>query len=157
METNYNEALIQDSQFLLEMCPDPPFSQNSNEQSLAQKWLDYLCTYQVEDLNDRRLKNIYISHLCAALVQRQLYGPFVREPNKGKLEKVDFQAVVLCPNSSIVEQQEKAHSTMQHPVRETTTQNLTTSMNASQPSVCSPQQPSSYTVVNATKTLNSTG
>ncbi|XP_065359103.1 uncharacterized protein LOC135953241 [Calliphora vicina] len=153
METNYDDALTQDFLFMLELCPVQAFPPNSDEQNLAQKWLEHLCTYAVEDLNDRRLRNIYISHLCAALVQRQLYGPFVKAPAEGKLEKVDFHAVAVCPNTSVI-QQPIAHSTMQYPAREQS--NLTMTLMPSQPSVCSPEH-SSYTVVDTTKTINSTG
>ncbi|XP_046807282.1 uncharacterized protein LOC111675849 [Lucilia cuprina] len=154
MEINYDDVLTQDFPFMLDLCPVQAFPANSEEQNLAQKWLEYLCTYEVEDLNDRRLRNIYISHLCTALVQRQLYGPFLKEPVKGeKLEKIDFHAVAVCPNTSMA-LQPNAHSTMQLPARETS--NFTMTLNPSKPSVFSPEQ-SSYTVINATKTINSTG
>lgn len=98
MEPNYDDALAEDSLFLLDLCPKQAFPSCSPEDNLAQKWMDHLCTYEVEDLNDRRIRNIYISHLCTALIKRQLYGPFLKEPPSGKLEKVDFNAQPPCPN-----------------------------------------------------------
>lgn len=169
MEINYNDALTQDSLFLLELCPVPRFPPNSAEQSFSQKWLDHLCTYQVEDLDDRRLRNIYISHLCTALIQRQLYGPFTKDPPKGKLEKVDFHATAVCPNTTFTQiqqpidhslsmseiQQPSAHSTMQQLPGGNL--DITRTINTSQTNMCSPVQNSSYTIVNATKTINSSG
>lgn len=91
-----DEVLAVDFLFLLDMCPQHPFPANSNEEYLAEKWLNYLCTYEVKDLADRRLKNIYISHLAAALIQRKLYGPFLREPQSGRLKKTDFLEEADC-------------------------------------------------------------
>ncbi|KAM7357557.1 uncharacterized protein ACRADG_002849 [Cochliomyia hominivorax] len=203
MEINYDDVLTQDSLFLLELCPTPSFLANSQEQHFAQKWLDHLCTYEVEDLDDRRIRNIYISHLCAALIQQQLYGPFTKEPPKGKLEKIDFHAAAAsCPNASILQplQQPNAHSTLQYPAliqqqfyepfsneppkdklekidyhataascpnasilqplqqpNAHSTLQYPAEENVCQTNVCSPQQSASYTIVNATKTINSTG
>ncbi|XP_073838932.1 uncharacterized protein [Musca autumnalis] len=76
------EQLPQDFLFLLEMCksPEDVFPHQSKEWQLTCQWLDYLSTYEAEELNDLRLVNIYMSHLCVALVEGKLYGPFLRAP-----------------------------------------------------------------------------
>lgn len=87
------ERLPQDFLFLLDVCksPEQVFSHDSRELQLTRMWLDYLSTYEAESVLEKRLVNVYMSHLCAALVDGKLYGPFVREPpSEGKLPSVDF-------------------------------------------------------------------
>uniref|UniRef100_A0A1I8P385 DUF4485 domain-containing protein n=1 Tax=Stomoxys calcitrans TaxID=35570 RepID=A0A1I8P385_STOCA len=79
----------QDFLFLLEMCKSPEnvFPVGSKDFELTQKWLNYLSTYQCEDRDEMRLVNVYMSHLCSGLVEGKLYGPFLKEPTEGKLQK----------------------------------------------------------------------
>ncbi|XP_073838931.1 uncharacterized protein isoform X2 [Musca autumnalis] len=97
------EQLPQDFLFLLEMCksPEDVFPHQSKELQLTRQWLNYLSTYEAEDFNDLRLVNIYMSHLCAALVEGKLYGPFLRAPpaSAEKLQKVDFHTELQTETS----------------------------------------------------------
>uniref|UniRef100_A0A1A9WC82 DUF4485 domain-containing protein n=1 Tax=Glossina brevipalpis TaxID=37001 RepID=A0A1A9WC82_9MUSC len=92
LKADFESELTVDFLFLLDLCRNPKdvFHSNSSDFKLAKAWIDFLCTYPCKTVADRRLKNIYMSHLCTALVEGKLYGPFVKHPKKGKLEMVDF-------------------------------------------------------------------
>lgn len=89
---SFDNQLTNDFLYLLEICrkPELVFPKNSEEYILSKAWMNRLCTYVCNDTNDRRIKNLYLSHLCAALIERKLRGPFIKLPPLHKLERVDF-------------------------------------------------------------------
>lgn len=92
---DFSDQLREDFLFLLDMLrkPEQAFPPCSPQLLLAQKWLDFLCTYKFDTLEDKRLRNMYMSHLCTGLIQSKLYGPFLGEPPlNSKLTMVDFSA-----------------------------------------------------------------
>uniref|UniRef100_A0A1B0FJR1 DUF4485 domain-containing protein n=1 Tax=Glossina morsitans morsitans TaxID=37546 RepID=A0A1B0FJR1_GLOMM len=93
LKADFDGELTADFLFLLDLCrnPDDVFHAGSPEHKLAKAWIDFLCTYTCQTVAERRIKNVYLSHLCTALVEGKLYGPFVKAPGKDKLEMVDFK------------------------------------------------------------------
>ncbi|KAL9901589.1 uncharacterized protein ACN2A1_003345 [Glossina fuscipes fuscipes] len=104
LKADFDGELTADFLFLLDLCrnPDEVFHTGSPEHKLAKAWIDFLCTYTCQTVAERRLKNVYLSHLCTALVEGKLYGPFVKAPGKDKLEMVDFKkpSSVIEPTKS---------------------------------------------------------
>ncbi|XP_039962928.1 uncharacterized protein LOC126763651 [Bactrocera neohumeralis] len=104
---DFDYLLTKDFLLFLDLCRDPNqvFTPNSDESCLAQLWLDKLCRYDCADLDERRLRNIYMSYLCCCLIEGVLKGPFSDQPRDGRLQMVNFNAVkkqplscpVVCP------------------------------------------------------------
>ncbi|XP_054732702.1 uncharacterized protein LOC129240749 [Anastrepha obliqua] len=90
--TDFDFLLTEDFLLFLDLCRDPNqvFKPNSDESCLAQTWLDKLCRYECKDLDERRLRNIYMSYLCCCLIEGVLKGPFASYPRAGPLQRVDF-------------------------------------------------------------------
>uniref|UniRef100_A0A0A1XQF5 Centrosomal protein of 112 kDa n=1 Tax=Zeugodacus cucurbitae TaxID=28588 RepID=A0A0A1XQF5_ZEUCU len=98
---DFDFLLTEDFLLFLDLCRDPNqvFTPNSDESCLAQQWLDKLCRYDCADLDERRLRNIYMSYLCCCLIEGVLKGPFSDQPRDGRLQMVNFNAVKKQPLS----------------------------------------------------------
>lgn len=98
---DFDYLLTKDFLLFLDLCRDPNlvFTPNSDESCLAQLWLDKLCRYDCADLDERRLRNIYMSYLCCCLIEGVLKGPFSDQPRDGRLQMVNFNAVKKQPLS----------------------------------------------------------
>lgn len=88
-----SEQMSKDFLFLLDLCrkPENVFPEDSKELQLTRKWLNHLSSYECESTDEMRIVNLYMSHLCAALVKGTLYGPFAKEPPREKLQRIDFK------------------------------------------------------------------
>ncbi|XP_012158134.1 uncharacterized protein LOC105664962 [Ceratitis capitata] len=109
---DFDFLLTEDFLLFLDLCRDPNqvFRPNSDESCLAQNWLDKLCRYECADLEERRLRNIYMSYLCCCLIEGVLKGPFANQPNNGRLQMTNFNATKKQALSCPVVCKERRHS-----------------------------------------------
>ncbi|XP_037953427.1 uncharacterized protein LOC119683694 [Teleopsis dalmanni] len=89
---DYDYQLMQDFMLFLDLCknPDCVFERGSPHITVTRLWLEKLCRYECENMDDRRMRNVYMSHLVACLNGKKLLGPFLLKPPDGKLEETDF-------------------------------------------------------------------
>ncbi|XP_030386242.1 uncharacterized protein LOC115633038 [Scaptodrosophila lebanonensis] len=83
--------LTNDFLLMLELSPLPEeaFARNTLEYRQAWLWLNKLSTLSCNTLYERRMRNMYMSHLSVCLNQKRLYGIFLQVPPI-ELEWVDF-------------------------------------------------------------------
>ncbi|XP_037953426.1 uncharacterized protein LOC119683693 [Teleopsis dalmanni] len=99
---DYDYQLMQDFMLYLDLCknPDCVFDRGSPYITVTRLWLEKLCRYECENMDDRRMRNIYMSHLVSCLNGKKLLGPFLLKPPDGKLEETDFLRDHCAPAGS---------------------------------------------------------
>ncbi|XP_037952396.1 uncharacterized protein LOC119682919 [Teleopsis dalmanni] len=92
MET-CNPHLMKQFMKYLESCknPDDLFLDNTRNRLLARLWMEKLCGYYCEHVEDQLLRNKYMWNFVQCVNKETLSGPFLVKPPEGKLSRDYFE------------------------------------------------------------------